>query len=309
MNVDAIGIVPLASFPFPYKYLIAVGFYFYIKHQLDVKHQLISKIEYGLFLPAFIYGLLRTYWYVTMHSGVDKAIFFKVYQSGFFVYNDIVYLIFNLWVTLSAMAFLKKYQEQIKGSISKVKNWNWLMRYTWGFIVFIVLNLIHQIVANSFNLEYSADFYYVILVLNSIYIYWIGFIGFTKSNMLFKTYELKDVQTENTLETKLRHVIEDEEVYTNQNLKVLDLAKRLEISEKELSTYIHEAYGLSFTDYINRYRIEKVKSLLNTPDQHKYTLLAISEKAGFNSKSSFNAVFKKHSGMTPSQYKNQHLKK
>jgi AraC-like DNA-binding protein len=63
---------------------------------------------------------------------------------------------------------------------------------------------------------------------------------------------------------------------------------------------------MSFSDYINQQRIEKVKKLLKSEDQKKYTLLAIAENAGFSSKSSFNAVFKKMTGLTPTQYKANH---
>ena len=52
-------------------------------------------MEYALFVPAVLYGLLRLYWYVYMHMGWDKDIFWNVYKSGFFVYNEFVYLIFG----------------------------------------------------------------------------------------------------------------------------------------------------------------------------------------------------------------------
>lgn len=307
MEVKSIGFVPLTSFPFPYKYLIGIGFYFFIKNQIDPKTQVITKTEYLLFLPAILYGLLRSYWYVQLHSGLDEYIFRKVYETGFFVYNEFIYLLFNLVIVLSAIRFQKRMQKKLKGSVSKIKNWTWLLKFSWVFAFMILLNLIHQIIAVLFHLEDSGEYYYLILVLNSIYIYWLGFIGYTKSNLLFKTYALKQEETaliqEHPLKAPLTHLMQEKEVFTNQNLKVIDLAALLDVQEKELSLFIHENFGKSFTDYINDYRIEKVKSLLRSPEQERYTLVAIAEKAGFSSKSSFNAVFKKTTGMTPTQYK------
>ncbi|WP_299216675.1 helix-turn-helix domain-containing protein [uncultured Aquimarina sp.] len=308
MNVDSIGFIPLASFPFPYKYLIGVGFYFYIKSQIkNVK--VIPSMEYLLFVPAILYGMLRAYWYVMLHSGIDEYIFYRVYQTGFFLYNDFAYLIFNLLLMISALRFIKKNKDVIKGSMSIRKNWEWLSTFSWMFIVIIILNLLHQIIAVLFNLQDSGEFYYVILVLNSFYIYWIGFIGFTKSNLLFKTFNLKDEKEEEQgswLKNKIEHYMKNEEIFTNQNLKVSDVASLVSMSEKELSLYIHDIYHMSFTDFINTYRIEKVKSLLVSSEQEKFTLLAIAEKSGFSSKSSFNAVFKKITGLTPTQYKANH---
>ncbi|MFK7935377.1 MAG: hypothetical protein AB8G22_17820, partial [Saprospiraceae bacterium] len=82
MDVHAIGFISLTAFPFPYKYLLGVGFYFYIKSLIDAKEKVIQRWEYFFFLPAVSYGLLRLYWYISVHSGIDKYLFYNVYQSG-----------------------------------------------------------------------------------------------------------------------------------------------------------------------------------------------------------------------------------
>ena len=102
--------------------------------------------------------------------------------------------------------------------------------------------------------------------------------------------------------------MDKEEIYTQKNLKITDLADRLEISQKDLSQYIFETYGNTFSNYINDKRIQKVIALLQEEDARKYTLLAVAENAGFSSKSTFNSVFKKMTGLTPSQYRTKHLR-
>ena len=189
-GVENIGPVPLASFPLPYKYLIGLGFYFYIKSLIVDRQRAFSKWEYLLFLPAFLYGCLRLYWYILLHTGIDKDIFWRVYQSGFFSYSDGTYLSLNLVLMCFALRFLKRKRAFIKGSVNIRKNWDWLSKFTYAFIVINVLNLLHQIIANVAGLQHSGQFYYLILFLNSIYIYWIGFIGFTKSNLLFRKFQL-----------------------------------------------------------------------------------------------------------------------
>jgi len=311
MKIYAIGFIPLASFPFPYKYLIGVGFYFYIKKQLYKEQNIISRYEYLLFLPALFYGLLRTYWYVLLHSGIDKDIFWNVYKSGFFIYNEYVYLIFNLLLLGLAVRFLKINKALLKGTNIIRKNWEWLLKFSYAYILVIILNLILQLLSQLFS-QYDGKIYAIILILNSIYIYWVGFESLTKAKFLFNTFTLKkqnsnEDQVSNALAQKLEYFMKTEEVFANKNFKISELAALVDTTEKELSLYIHESFEMSFSDYINQFRIEKVKALLKNEDQKKYTLLAIAENAGFSSKSSFNAVFKKVTGLTPTQYKAQHV--
>lgn len=308
MGIHKIGFLPLTSFPFPYKYLIGVGFYFYIKNQLSNEEKIISKYEYLLFLPAVLYGLLRTYWYIKLHTGLDKDIFWNVYKSGFFTYNDYFHLTFNLLLMSYAVRFLKTNKTQIRGSNIKRKNWEWLLKFSYIFMGIVILNLILAVIVHLGDKQYSGKIYSIILILNSIYIYWVGFESLTKSKFLFNTFILKNQIFDNDKSPylfveKLEHYINCEEVFTNKNLKVSDLAILIGVTEKELSLYIHESFNMSFTEYINKQRIEKVKKLLITEDHEKYTLLAIAENAGFSSKSSFNAVFKRFTGLTPTQFK------
>lgn len=89
--------------------------------------------------------------------------------------------------------------------------------------------------------------------------------------------------------------------YRRPKYSLRNLADEMGLSEQDLSWAINTGGQKNFSDFINELRIEEVKSSLAQilPDQN---ILDIALGAGFNSKSSFNAVFKKHTGMTPSQY-------
>lgn len=311
LEIYHLGPIPLGAFPFPYKYLIGVAFYFYIKSQLRKEKKVISNYEYLLFLPALSYGLLRSYWYIMLHSGIDKDIFWNVYQSGFFIYNEYVYLIFNLLLLIFAIRFLNTHKTHIRGSNIIRKNWEWLLQFSYTFIIIIALNIVLAAMVHIVGEPYDGKVYSVNLIVNSIYIYWVGFESLTKSKFLFTTFTVQQPtaatdRLPHAFVQNLEHYIQNEEVFTNKNIKVSDLATLIGTSEKELSLYIHESFKMSFSDYINKLRIEKVKELLQTEDQQKFTLIAIAENAGFNSKSSFNAVFKKMTGLTPTQFKATH---
>jgi len=300
------------SLPIPYKYLIGVGFFFYIKSNItDQERPLYSSKEYLLFIPAILYSILRTYWFILKVTGINSHIIFEVYQTRFFTYNEFVYLSFDLLLTIFAIRWLKKHGPRINLSGQKLKNWHWLQRFSWVFLGFTLCNLLHQVLTVVFQVQDSALVYAIVLLLNSVFIYWIGFIGFSKSDLLFKKFNIKKekqiTDTSQTKEmllyTKLQKAMEVDEVFTNPHLKIEQLAAQLEVSSKELSRFINETHHVNFSEYVTHYRIEKVKTLLESPDEEKYTLVFIAEKSGFSSKSSFNASFKKLTGLTPRQYR------
>lgn len=96
--------------------------------------------------------------------------------------------------------------------------------------------------------------------------------------------------------------IAEQELFTNPKLNLRSLAMKLEVKEKELSRLINECGDVNFYQFINKYRIEKFKELIQSPNAHHFTLLGLATEAGFSSKSTFYDAFKKMEGMTPKQF-------
>ncbi len=105
------------------------------------------------------------------------------------------------------------------------------------------------------------------------------------------------------LKEKLYTLLERDKIYLNDSLSLLDLAKELEISEKKLSELLNQHLHVNFYNFINEYRVAEVKKRLEGGDNEKYTLLGIAFDSGFQSKASFNRVFKQKTGMSPSRYR------
>lgn len=101
----------------------------------------------------------------------------------------------------------------------------------------------------------------------------------------------------------LVHLMDAEQPYRRTNLTLQDLSEALAISPHNLTEVINTQFGQNFYDFVNGYRVRDVQDKLADPTQAHLTMLALGLDAGFNSKSSFNAVFKKHTQMTPSQYR------
>lgn len=92
-------------------------------------------------------------------------------------------------------------------------------------------------------------------------------------------------------------------LYLDENLTLADLAEKTGIPPHHLSQTLNVSGGQSFFELINHYRLEEVKRRLPDPRYHHLTILGIAYDCGFKSKSAFNALFKKHTGLTPSAYK------
>ncbi len=104
----------------------------------------------------------------------------------------------------------------------------------------------------------------------------------------------------------LEQLMNKEELYLNTNLNQEELARKLGIQPRQLSRLLKQQFSSSFSEYINTYRIQKVKDLMMNEQYRHWNLVAIAYEAGFNSKSTFNRIFKKHTGLTPKEFSQKH---
>jgi len=118
---------------------------------------------------------------------------------------------------------------------------------------------------------------------------------------------LKKVESEKYL-TELLRFMKDEIPYTNGKLSLKEVSCKLNISTNHLSQVINENLNKNFFDFVNEYRVNLIKEKMTDPNHKQFTLLALAFECGFNSKSSFNVIFKKHTGLTPTAYQKKIFK-
>ena len=104
---------------------------------------------------------------------------------------------------------------------------------------------------------------------------------------------------------QLKEYIEKEKVYTNAELKMKDLADVLHLSSPKLSQVFNLYLKENYYEFINRYRLEEFKRLIEQGEYKRYTITALSEQCGFR-KSSFYSTFRRIEGMTPAEYLRKH---
>ncbi|SNC61040.1 AraC-type DNA-binding protein [Hymenobacter gelipurpurascens] len=100
--------------------------------------------------------------------------------------------------------------------------------------------------------------------------------------------------------------LEQDHLYRNPDLTLDVLAQHLGLTSNMVSQLLNAGLGQSFHDVVNGYRLEEVKRRLLTPDVQRLTVLALALEAGFNSKTTFNRVFKEKTGCTPKDYQKKY---
>ncbi|RLA06929.1 MAG: hypothetical protein DRQ51_07865 [Gammaproteobacteria bacterium] len=124
--------------------------------------------------------------------------------------------------------------------------------------------------------------------------------------MNLSKYSNLDQQDIESHQENLINYLEQEKPYLDPDLKLGSLADHLGMPSYQLSQVINIGCQHNFYDLINSLRIEEAKQKLSNPTtQYQQNILSIAYDVGFNSKSTFNVAFKKYTGMTPTQFKNQ----
>ena len=179
----------------------------------------------------------------------------------------------------------------------------------------ISITVIHH-VFHMFSMVVCTDGLFLSL---SVFVILIGYFGL-KQNVIFTNENV--IVTDNTSRIQPKYsgsrLNESEEKqyaeklisymellkpYLNTDLTLPQLAVELGISSHLLSQVINEHFKLNFFDFVNQYRVEAFKERIVNPKYENFSLLGIAFECGFNSKSAFNRIFKKSTGLTPSQFK------
>jgi AraC-like DNA-binding protein len=199
---------------------------------------------------------------------------------------------------------------------------SWLNSTIVFFILIVIVSTLNNLLAQiflakyyllAFNLVVLALFFFVINVI----------LKALRGSHVFSFTEQHDLSDRAGLTSKAPRVIADkgekeqiiqllarfmesDKPYLEPELSLEQLALKLSLKPRPLSQAINEILGQNFFDYINRYRIDEAKRLLTNPKDEKITVLEVLYEVGFNSKSSFNTLFKKYTGLTPTEFrKNQ----
>ncbi len=239
---------------------------------------------------------------------------------------------------ISILYLLKKHEQKVYNYFSydsHKTNLRWLKTIVLIFALTYLLAIaarLSNFVLNIHNPVFQPAIFPVIGL--TIFAYTISFFGFNQeavfvSESFMRLMQRKDrLKAANQEEKKAHHkyersglkeedankyisqilqYMEDEKPYIDGNFTIENLSKLLNIPRYYLTQVLNEKLHKNFYTFINEYRVEEVKARIIDDKNQNYTLLAVAFDSGFNSKSSFNTIFKKFTGYTPSQYRKANL--
>ncbi len=244
------------------------------------------------------------------------------------------FLLFNWAILLETFVYfsltlllLRHYQYNIKQVFSNVGRvqLDWLRNLTLLMVLVVTFFLIENILL-LINIQLSDKFNLSSAVV-AISVYIIGYLGMGKSdifinpkisrsmqelphlNVQLETTDKKYSKSGLSPETaqayvdELLAVMQEDKPYRDSDLTLPQLASRLGISTHNLSQALNSTLEQNFFDFVNSYRVNEVIESFKDPKQQHLKILALAFDAGFNSKTTFNSIFKKFTGKTPSEYR------
>lgn len=142
----------------------------------------------------------------------------------------------------------------------------------------------------------------LLLLLGGAFLLYKKITRFKAERNKYQGSQLNDLYVDECL-SKLDHLMRVKKVYLEENLTLQSLAGELSILPRYLSQIVNEKLNVNFPDYVNSFRVEEAKKLLSDSNGRNRKIIAIAFDVGFNTKAAFNIAFKKHTGMTPTQYR------
>lgn len=312
----------LGMFRITFSFLQIPVFYLYVVSVCysDFKLKLLYLLHLLPFLISNIILLPRFY----AVDAASKISFIKNHQNMIEVQFNHILIHIQLFAYIIAVFMLLKKAKKLyleNNSGTSINSYNWLFQFT------IVLSILYSIALLKNILKFSE--YQNIsewikiggLVFQLLIVCWYLFKALNNPDLfrnvdsrlkLVSDIVLEDKSKEqievndiiyNEELLKLKHYMTEEKPFLNPSLTIQDVSNGIKIPVRDLSLLINHKLEQHFYDFINGYRIEYALDILKDVTKSKVTILEILYEVGFNSKSSFNTAFKKHTGNTPTHYR------
>lgn len=205
--------------------------------------------------------------------------------------------------------------------------WKWISGISISVLIFLVINVMNEWLDHSDQLGLIVVYNLLMLMSGGI----TGYLGMKQDALLNQVEKISFISTvplheisqhsnepEGTgghsdflsnsealeIHQKLINYLESEKPFFKSDFSMHDLCDKLNISRRKISYVLNEIMDKNFYGVINEYRVREAKQLLSLDEMDQLKIEVLGEMVGFQSKSSFNACFKKFTGMTPSEYRN-----
>lgn len=331
--------------PFILGLFIGPVLFLYVKALTNFNYT-ITKNDRLHFIPGLLYLLwcavvvivdklvLKRYYLMDGETDPDFDTWYQWLQK----ISTIVYLVMSV-------LYYRKYKQYVffESSFTEVASFKWLRYFLIAFMLLTALPLVTELISLIPALQkvngYITSWYYFLAF--AVVVYYIAINGYNAANIplhrlhfkpdlllqyqpvkLLQAPELTEDAVYEVVNTpkqedavldawkkKVTAIVEQEQLYTEPELTLTVLAKKIQTNTSVLSRVINQGFNTSFNDFVNEYRVNAVKEKLKAGEQQTQTLLGIAFDCGFNSKATFNRAFKKATELSPKEWIERNISK
>ncbi len=237
---------------------------------------------------------------------------------------------FSLFILFYTLNILQQHEKKLGDYYSDIENktLSWIKTIIYIYLFFNAFWIAEDLIGLQFEFI-TAYFAITSAILTLVMIYWIGHNGFSQPEIFNLSISVSKAQEPvNNIEKEpvkektepsnkqneeqdadifhqLTQKIREDKLFLQKDITIRNLSRQLKINEKVFSKLINTHTQKNFYHYVNQFRVEEFKQLLQTEKASHLSLLGLSEEAGFSSKSTFYSAFKAAEGITPKQYQDQ----
>lgn len=298
------------------RFLLAVLIYLYVKSLFENEKNFITN--HSIHFIPFAFYLLFYIIPSSINYSTDKNIFQYVQVINTYINLALVKDSYGIIYLLMSLNVFNKHEPRLKQFFSTFKEHDfvWIKKFVILFLIALSIDLIMTFSEIYFGYNVQWDAYITIFFIITAMGY-LGYFGLSQTTVFLTqitsddSLQLKNEsiqkiikpEEEKDLKKKLNNLFNEEKVHLKKDLTLNDLSQKMQISSRKLSALLNDVLKTNFYDKVNYHRVEEAKNMLVSDKVIQYTIAAIGESCGFNSKSSFYRVFKNSTGYSPSEYR------
>lgn len=322
----------MATYPHFLRTVTNIEFAFFPLLYLNIKYLLkknetFNRLDLLHFIPLVFNILLFSWFYF---ESAETKYYLVDNNTGYYYYiniiSDEILGLQGIIYSILALILLRKYNTSVL-NYNSYNDLSLLKYLKIGVYILLISWTIGTVAVNLdfLNIDINVDLFLFTYLLIVVVIYVISYSAL-RSREVFKLSEeqisesfitsrgvLKfdsniKTQSQNEdieiieLNKQLIKYIDENKPFLNPELSLQNLADGLGISRHQTSAIINQVHRVNFYEFVNTYRVNEVKNNLQDPSKRHFKIISLAYDAGFNSKASFNRIFKQYTNQTPSEF-------
>ncbi len=297
-------------------FIFLIGPFLYLYSESLTRPNFHFAKTYVLHFVPYLGVLFLFFVFVYIRNADYKLSLIHRMQAGQIPWGIVVYMVartVHILVYLGlCLTLLRKHAKTLQDNFSALERIN--LRWLRWLVLAYATGLVAIVILAQLDVPDTALHLYGTLV-----ILFIGARGLTQTEIFGREctpaeapkaapkYERSSLTREQAEEAEklLLAVMENDKLYLEEELSLRSLSVKIGLAPSYVSQVINERLKKNFYDFVNGYRIEEAQRILRDPRRREQKILGIAFDTGFASKVAFNRVFKKYTGMTPSEYKDR----